>query len=183
VRAIVLRSPKTLDHPHSSPSFLSFRTEYSCLVSKILSFISPSPALVILYIFHSIPTTIHGARMSSTFPSLLYPTRPHSLCLLLCFASHPLLPGAEEAGAMAGPHSGGEEAGGAPPAGCSLLFYKRGRARDPGHELLLLPVHLFSPSLSAMAAMAMSRRWRSRGGGARRWGSRQRGGGAAVVAR
>jgi hypothetical protein len=60
---------------------------------------------------------------------------------------------------MAGPHSGGEEAGGAPPAGRSLLFYKRGWVRDPGHELLLLPVHLFLPP------SLLWRRWRCPGSG------------------
>jgi hypothetical protein len=46
-----------LDHPHSCSFIFSFKTVYSCLVNEILSFIKLSPALVILYNSHSIPTT------------------------------------------------------------------------------------------------------------------------------
>jgi hypothetical protein len=58
-----------LNYPHSFSYIYSFKTEYSCLVREILSFISTSPALVILYFSSSIPTTHEKAHMSGGIPA------------------------------------------------------------------------------------------------------------------
>jgi hypothetical protein len=78
-----------LDYPHRSPSFFSFKTEYSILVNNILSFISTSPTLIILHIssFVIFYSTIFNYPLHYSF--LL--SSP-SFSLLLCSSASPFLP-------------------------------------------------------------------------------------------
>jgi hypothetical protein len=80
-----------LDHPHSSSSISSFKTEYYILVIKILSFIFTSLAFIILYISFHPNNWSHTDTLS---PSLLTPPTsilllapPPCLSLLLCSLS------------------------------------------------------------------------------------------------
>jgi hypothetical protein len=75
-----------LDHPYSSYFVFSFKTEYVCLVSKIFSFISTSPAFIILHISSSSQLPTWGPTCHSLFLSLLFfsPLTP-------LFPTYPLL--------------------------------------------------------------------------------------------
>jgi hypothetical protein len=77
-----------LEHPHSSSFISSFNTKYSYLLSEIHSFISTSPAFVILYISPSSQLPTRGTHLSFSPPSspthspLSHPVIPTELPLL-----------------------------------------------------------------------------------------------------